>query len=80
MTEYGVFNDEGCIEAGFWTFAAADAVALRYRQTWDNTNENDGDPNAQALEICPDHEEQPLDGCEECAEEETTEDDEPEEC
>jgi hypothetical protein len=68
--EYGVFNAEGLIEAGFWTFDAADLLAINLRQTWEHTDGEDGDSNAQAYEICPDHEEQPLDGCEECAEEE----------
>lgn len=58
MTEYGVFNDEGCIEYQFATLEAAQAAAEAYRA--------DGDEWAQAGEICPDHAEQERDTCELC--------------
>lgn len=57
--EYGVFNAEGCIERGFYTRVLADVVAMRYL--------TGGDIDAYAAELCPDHEEQPRDTCEDCA-------------
>jgi hypothetical protein len=56
--EWGVFNDEGCIEAQFYDALAADEAAQQEREL--------GDPHARAAEICPDHEQQPKDGCEVC--------------
>ena len=58
MAEYGVFNDEGCLDSGYITFAQADAVAADFRRQ--------GDEYAKASEICPDHEEQPAGECEDC--------------
>lgn len=60
-TEYGVFADEGCLERQFASYNAADLAAADYRAH--------GSPDAFASELCPDHEdeEQPRDGCEECA-------------
>lgn len=58
MPEYGVFNDEGCIDSQYVTFEQADAVAADFRRQ--------GDESAKASEICPDHEEQPAASCEEC--------------
>jgi hypothetical protein len=61
--EFGVFNDEGCIEREFYTRESADVAALRFL--------NAGDIHAYAAEMCPDHadEEQPRDTCEHCEEE-----------
>lgn len=57
MQEYGLFSDEGCIEAGFHSDTAAEAaIADRY----------DVDDELTVRAICPDHEEQPADACEEC--------------
>ncbi|OEV13210.1 hypothetical protein [Streptomyces nanshensis] len=71
--EYGVFNDEGCLEAGMWSQAEADERAAEYR-----AEEEDA---AKALEVCQSHDgrngsdedPQPKDGCELCAEEEAGE-------
>lgn len=74
MTEYAVFNDEGCVASGFWTLAAAELEAAMQRL--------EGDEGAHAEEMCdePDHDEQPKFGCEACAtdgtEDDTDEDEE----
>ena len=84
-TEYGVFNDEGCLEVGFWTIEAAETHAATLRANWDHAawapaanlasdERTAADPNAYAAELCPDHEEQPLGSCEGCFEDQ---DDEP---
>lgn len=54
--EFGIFTDEGCIEAGFFSRDAAEAVRL----------ERYAGEVAAVHEICPDHEEQPRDACEDC--------------
>jgi hypothetical protein len=57
VIEYGLFNDEGCMEAGFWSMEAANAAIIdRY----------DSEDELTAREVCPDHEEQPRDTCDEC--------------
>jgi len=58
MPEYGVFNDEGCIDSGYITYERAEKVAADFRAQ--------GDEYAKASEICPEHEEQPAADCEEC--------------
>lgn len=58
MAEYAVFNDEGCIERQFHTLDTAEAAAQGYRES--------GDDEAYADEMCPEHDEQPRDTCEEC--------------
>lgn len=58
MTEYGVFSSEGCLEAGFWNLADAVKRAQYYQAQ--------GEDDAMASDICPDHDEQPYDSCEEC--------------
>jgi hypothetical protein len=69
MREFGAFNDEGCTFAGFSTLASA-AEEAAYQM-------EDGDEWAYAAELCPDHEEQARDACEEClAEDETDDEDE----
>jgi hypothetical protein len=55
--QFGIFNDEGIIEDGFSTRAAAEKV-LRAEYA-DETH-------AEVCEICPDHPEQRKDSCEEC--------------
>lgn len=67
-TEYGIFNDEGCVERQFYRHSDAEtAIAENY----------DRDDNLRIEEMCPDHadDEQPRDGCELCAEEEEQEED-----
>jgi hypothetical protein len=57
--EYGIFNDEGCIERQFWTEEEAGlALADLYAS---------GESGLTIHVLCPDHEEQPRDYCEECA-------------
>lgn len=64
MTEYGIFNDEGFIEGDFYSREAAEAaVAARY-----------SDDDCSVHEVCPEHRDQPRDGCEECAAAEGDED------
>jgi hypothetical protein len=58
VSEFGVFNDEGLIDPGFRTLAEAEAAARQWR--------GDGEEWAKAAEVCPDHEEQRRDTCEEC--------------
>lgn len=57
MRELGIFNDEGCIERGFYTPEAAEAI----RGTYEEADE------LRVRELCHDHEEQPADACESCA-------------
>ncbi|MFF3928212.1 hypothetical protein [Streptomyces hirsutus] len=63
-TEYGVFNDEGCIYI-------ADTLAAAEKQADVHRAEDDGywADLISVHEMCPDHrdEEQPKHGCEECA-------------
>ncbi len=58
MQEMGIWSNEagGFISSGFVTQAEAEAELLV----------TDPDEMAEILPICPDHEEQPLYGCEEC--------------
>jgi hypothetical protein len=57
MTEYGLFNDEGLVEGGFYSVDTAEAAILdRY----------DSEDELEVKEVCGDHEGQPYDGCEEC--------------
>lgn len=56
-TEWGLFNDEGCLEAGFWSKAEAVAAIGEHYSAEDELT---------AREVCPDHEEQARDSCEEC--------------
>ncbi|QIG58814.1 hypothetical protein SEA_DATBOI_150 [Gordonia phage DatBoi] len=61
-TEYGIFNDEGMLEGGFWSEEEAwGNNAVRYAD----------DPNAYVAEVCPicRDEELTLEGCEVCDEE-----------
>lgn len=73
-TEYGIFNDEGCLEADMWSPAEAEQRAAEYRA--------EGDDEAKAAELCAEHdgrngdgtEPHPKDGCALCAEDEVAED------
>lgn len=65
--EYGVFGDEGPIDRADCAMQAANDAAFY-------TSEDDGDTEYVVKVICPDHEDQPKDGCEDC----NTEDDEEE--
>jgi hypothetical protein len=58
MTEYGIFNDEGCIERGFWTEDEAGVALADYYA--------DGEENLSIEALCGEHDEQPADSCEEC--------------
>ncbi|MFF4576898.1 hypothetical protein ACFY15_00575 [Streptomyces sp. NPDC001373] len=65
MTEYGIFEDSACIEAGFHGDHGKATADDRVNQ-WVQTNPEMVGAYA-VLELCPDHEEQPKHGCEECA-------------
>ncbi|MGI5404185.1 hypothetical protein ACQEVG_32985 [Streptomyces sp. CA-135486] len=71
MTEYGVFNDEGCIYVAD-TRDEAEAEAAKERAADDGYHAD----LISVHEMCPDHrdDEQPKDGCEECAAEVDEED------
>lgn len=60
MTEYGLFNDEGCLEAQMYSPEEAEARRQEY------IAEGEHPDDVTAKEICPDHEGQPKDSCEEC--------------
>lgn len=76
--EYGVFEDGACIEAGFHGEAGKAAAKERIASLVAE------DPEMvdayEVAEICPDHDEQPKNGCEECADEEPEDDTEDEDC
>jgi hypothetical protein len=61
MAEWGIFNDEGCIEDKFVSEGAAiqgmSCLVSLYRHAPDELG---------VSEICPDHAEMPKDTCEEC--------------
>jgi len=65
--EYGVFGDEGPIDRSDCAMQAANDAAFY-------TAEDDGDTQYVVKVICPDHEDQPQDGCEECFAEDDMED------
>jgi hypothetical protein len=59
MDEYGVFNDEGCVEREFYSEADAEkARAERYAD----------DDDCVVRRCCPDHPDQPYVTCQECDE------------
>lgn len=62
MPEYGIFNDEGCIERQFYSREDVDTAAASY----------DPEDDVRVEEMCRDHadQEQPANGCEFCNEEE----------
>lgn len=62
MLEYGLFNDEGCVESGMYSLEEA---ALRLAE-YARAEEEEG----IVIDIvCPDHPEQRHESCEECYEE-----------
>ncbi|MFE4818663.1 hypothetical protein ACFRFU_19950 [Streptomyces sp. NPDC056704] len=71
-TEYGVFEDGACIEAGFHGEIGKAAAEAHMA---DLVAAEPGMADAYEVdEICPDHDEQPKNGCEECADEESEDD------
>lgn len=64
MTEYGLFNDEGCVDRGFISVEAAEAALAEQYDVGDEL---------VVKELCPEHEEEPRDSCEECNVEEEEE-------
>ena len=64
-TEWGIFNDEGCIEASMWSEKEAQTELAKYYI--------DGERGLTVSEICPDHEEQMQGACDIC---DTEDDDE----
>ncbi|MGW6602876.1 hypothetical protein [Streptomyces sp. NPDC055036] len=73
MTEYGVFNDEGCIYVAD-TREGAVVEATREREADDGYYAD----LISVHQMCPDHrdEEQPKDGCEECTPEDAADESE----
>lgn len=57
MREYGVFNDEGLLEGGFWSEWSALQSLL---------NDYSEEENAAVHLVCPEHPDQIEDECEEC--------------
>lgn len=53
---WGLFSDEGCVDSGFFAKEDVEAALKTY-------SVEDG---LVIREICPDHDEQPRIGCEEC--------------
>lgn len=72
-TEYGVFEDGACIEAGFHGEVGKAAAEAHMADLV--TVEPDMADAYEVAEICPDHDEQPKNGCEECDAEESEEED-----
>lgn len=64
--EWGIFNDEGCVEAELRSADKVRSALLKHRA--------EGDEFAYAARMCPDHHEHPADTCEECHAEEVDED------
>lgn len=70
MTEYGIFEDGECIESGFY----GDLGHVAARATVGTLVTENPEQEYEIRALCPDHEEQPEDACEECfAEEDETE-------
>lgn len=64
-TEFGIFNDEGCVERGLWSAAQAAEVLSTY----------DPEDEVTAHALCGEHEEQAADHCEDCNAEPDEDDD-----
>jgi hypothetical protein len=67
--EYGIFTEEGCIEASMWSLEEAEARA----QTWRaDAVSMDVDETYTAKQMCEEHRdaEQAKDSCEQCFAEE----------
>lgn len=63
-TEYGIFGNEGCFEGGFYSQEEAQvAIAERYAE----------EENIHVAELCPDHDENKRDTCEDCNSEDSEE-------
>jgi len=60
-TEYGIFNEDGCIEDGFFSQGEAEERAVSWRTFGEACTVH---------QLCPDHPEQPDNACEECGGEE----------
>lgn len=61
MTEYGLFSDEGCFYGPCWSMAEAEKERTRFIE------EEGEDPDDIAIrEMCPDHEGEAKDDCDEC--------------
>lgn len=60
LTEYGLFNDEGCLDAQMYSAEEAE----RRRQKYIDGGEHPDD--VVVKEMCPDHEGEAKDDCEEC--------------
>lgn len=70
MREFGIFSDEGCIERGIYGVpggASAEEVGQARIADLRAAGEATPDEVLQVDELCPDHEEEPRDGCGECA-------------
>lgn len=66
MKEYGLFTDEGCI---FASYSEAEVTAEYNTELAEYVKHYEHPPaELYVAEICPDHEEQPREHCEECAE------------
>jgi Ni2+-binding GTPase involved in maturation of urease and hydrogenase len=67
-TEYGIFTEEGCIEADFYDHADAEAAAELYRA---QAEEEEVEETYTVKEMCADHRdaEMPRGECDECDEE-----------
>jgi hypothetical protein len=65
VTEYGIFTEEGCIEAGYWDYPSAEAQAELYRA---EAETEEIDETYTAKEMCEEHRdaEFPRGECEEC--------------
>lgn len=59
MPEFGLFNDEGCVEAQLYSIAKAQRALAAY------SSEDD----LHIAEVCPEHEGHERDFCEECEDE-----------
>lgn len=64
MTEFGIFNDEGCVECGFYSRKEAEQTL---RSNYDEDDE------LEVHAICHDHPEQIAEFCEECNQEDLEE-------
>lgn len=59
MTEYGLFNDEGCVESQIYSLDEAN----------ERLGEYDEEDDLYISEVCPHHPGQEADFCEDCEEE-----------
>lgn len=60
MTEYGLFSDEGCFYGPCYSLAEAEIEKARY------VAEGEDPDDVTIRELCPDHEGQPKDDCDDC--------------